>query len=187
VATITIQFSTASPVEWFDRWVLDRSKMICRLSHSPFSHGDLVLHDGHLLGASDNPNAPILRSHPPGNPRGVAIRPANYQKFAIRRRAVIPVTLRQKRHYEEFCRAQLGKPFDHEALRFKTFLSAELGNRDWRNPDLWYCHEMLVRGYEVVGILPWKLINVKNRVTSGDHLLIINPLIDVEAFYASDL
>jgi hypothetical protein len=183
MAELVVEFSTAAPAAWIDRWIVDRSKMICRLAHSPFSHGDYVLDDGNLLGASDNPGAP----HVSGNPRGVAIRPPDYQAFALRRRAVIKTTDDHKRRYESFLRTQLGKPFDGEAVSLTTFLSADFTDRDWRDSARWYCHELLVHGYEVAGILGWKLINVKNRVTAADHLLIINPMIDPDKFWTEHL
>ena len=61
------------------------SRLIAMACRSPFSHVDIVLPDGNLLGASDSPDAPVLE----GNPKGVAIRPPNYQPFAIRRQALI--------------------------------------------------------------------------------------------------
>lgn len=185
MAELVIEFSRAAPTEFFDRWILDRSKLICRLAHSPFSHGDYVLgpeyghQAGFLLGASDSPHCPYAL----GDPRGVALRPPDYHQFALRHRARVPCTDIQKKHYEKFLFDQLGKPFDHDALRFRYFLSDRFDDRNWRADEAWYCHELLVRGYEVASVLPWKLIGIKNRITGGDHLLIINPLIDVDSFW----
>jgi hypothetical protein len=176
---LTIEFSTAAPVAWFDRWILDRSKAICRLAHSPFSHGSYVMDDGNLLAASDSPEAPFIK----GNPRGVAIRPPDYEPQAIRRRARISTFTERKQVYEEYLLSQLGKPFDHDAVKIRTFLSADFNDRNWRDDAKWYCHELLVRGYEVANIMWWKLINIKNRVTAADHLLIINPLINTDLFW----
>jgi hypothetical protein len=174
---LKIQFSRAAPVAFFDRWILDRAKLICRLSHSPFSHGDIVLSGDHLLGASDNIDAPIIASHPQGNARGVAIRPCNYQPFSMRRTAHIPCTREQHTKFIRFAYDQLGKPFDHSALAFKTFLSADFADRNWRDPSMWYCHELIARCFEMSGLITWKLINIKNRVTSSDLLIMISPLV----------
>lgn len=183
---ITILCSRAAPVEFFDRWIADRSMCIARLTHCEFSHGDYVMQNGDLLGASFNPRAPIVLTNPPGDPCGVARRPWNYQRFAVRRIARIPCTEHQKRKFEHFCLAQLGKPFDSEAIKFKTFLSANFESRKWRNPARWFCYELLARAMEVSGVLERPILSVKNRITGGDFLLIINHLIDVEEFWKSD-
>lgn len=179
MSEIIIQFSTAAPVAFFDRWILDRSKLICRLSHSPFSHGDIVMHDGALLGSSNSPQAPCIR----GNPGGVAIRPPEYEEFCIRRWARVPCSEGTKLAFYAYAADQLGKPFDRGALNFKTFLSADFRSRNWREDTAWYCHELIARACEVAGVFPWKLIGIKNRVTSADLLLMLNPLLDVDAFW----
>jgi hypothetical protein len=66
---------------------------------------------------------------------------------------------------------QPGKPVDHEALSAKLFL-ADSVPRDWRAPDRWYCMKMLPRATEVAVLLPWGIIDKKNRITAGDFLLI---------------
>ena len=160
---------------WQYRSLVDTSEWICRLTHSPFSHVDLVLPEG-LLGASDSKYAPVVS----GNPRGVAIRPVNYQRFAHRRDAAVRATAKQKQLFETFCRAQLGKPFDTDALRPSVFLSDNIESRDWRTPDKWFCAELMARAVEESGVLGYPIPGVKNRVTPADLLLIIAPLIDLE-------
>lgn len=100
-STITLQFSTSTA------W---QSAIIRTLCHSPFSHIDILLSSGNLLGASDSPDAPVIK----GNPRGVAVRPPDYQEFGLRCNAIIQTpwadTIINK------AMSQLDKPFDHGAL-----------------------------------------------------------------------
>jgi len=183
MSEIVLQFSRAAPPprHWF--WpkplpVFSSTEWICRLTHSPFSHVDLRLADGTLLGSSDSPDAPCIT----GNPRGVAIRPPDYQAFAGRRNARIRTTAPKAKKFEEFCRAQLGKPFDRESLRPSVFLSFDFTRRDWRTTDVWYCAELMTRAVEVAELLNYRILIVKNRVTAADLLLIINPLINPDEF-----
>lgn len=98
---VTLQFSTSTA------W---QSAIIRCMTHSPFSHIDIQLEDGTLLGASDSPNAPVIA----GNPRGVAIRPANYEDFGLRVSATI-VTEKADTIIAA-AKSQLGKKFDNAAL-----------------------------------------------------------------------
>jgi hypothetical protein len=180
---LTIEFSRAAPVEWFDRWVIDRSLAIARLTHSPFSHVDLVLEDGNLLGASYNPRAPIVY----GNPLGVAVRPPDYQVFAVRKRAVIETTPEKAAAFTQFCMDQVGKPFDREALKLSRFLGAKFDNRDWRDLGQWYCAECMARATEVSKLLDRAIVSLKSFITAADYLLIINQMIDPESFWNSDI
>ncbi len=138
------------------------------MCHSPFSHIDFVLEDGNLLGASDNPGAPVLR----GNPRGVAIRPGQppYQDFGVRRHMVIRTP--KAGAIIDKAMGELGKPFDASAL--SDFLSDDFpGVRDWRNKGMWFCAEYTVWCFEDVGYWrPQELLWPKNRVSPTDIFLI---------------
>ena len=122
--SVVLQFSTTvnSIANWY-------SILIRRICHSPFSHVDLVLPDGGLLGASDSPNTPVLE----GNPRGVAVRPPDYEEFGLRCQAIIETPAADA--VIAAARSQLGKPFDGGAL--DAFLSAfDVGAVDnWRDPE----------------------------------------------------
>ena len=181
MSEIVVQCSRAAPVGWLAEHfqLFDTSHWIARLSHSPFSHGDLRLDNGDLLGSSNSKNSPYIA----GNPAGVAIRPPDYQKFRLRVDARIEATAEQKAAFEQFCRDQLGKPFDSEALRFRTFLSGDFHDRDWREPSKWYCWEMIACATKHANLLRRPLVIVKNRVTSADWLLMVNHiLINVDDF-----
>ena len=165
---VVIQFSTAAPSSYlpFSRgWKNRFSKAICWLGHSQFSHVDFRLEDGSLLGASDNPMAPIIY----GNPRGVAVRPHDYQSFGIRRHMIIRTDRADA--IIAYAKSQVGKPFDNGALR--NFLSIKFPNavdaRDWRHPDRWFCAELVIVSFEQGGYwngeqLPWP----KTRVSPTD-------------------
>lgn len=178
---VVLQFSTAAPI-WrkisphflrhkfpigllFDKnWA---TPLIRRLSHSPFSHVDFVLDNGNLLGASNQgPNSPYIE----GNPKGVAIRPPDYQEFGIRRRMVIKTDKAQ--FIMAYALAQLGKPFDNSALY--AFLSEGTpGVRDWRDPDKWFCAEMPPRCFELGAYWePEKLIWPKDRFSPTDLVML---------------
>ena len=180
LTTVTLQFSRCAPLTYRERWQqgqwVDYSLWICRLTHSPFSHVDLVLADGTLLGASDNPQAPVIV----GNPRGVAIRPAEYQKFAVRRNVVMSTTHERAFRFHDFCISQLGKPFDTDALKPSVFLSSEFHNRDWRTDDSWFCAEMSGRAVEEAPLLDWTIPGIKNRITPADLILLLAPLYDFD-------
>lgn len=145
------------------------SSLIRRTNHSPFSHIDIMLEDGNLLGASHNPAAPTVAAYPRSNPCGVAVRPPEYQRFRYRRQMVIST------HHADDVRAialtQLGKDFDGGSL--KEFISDKFpGNRDWRLDNHWFCAELVAFCLEVAdvfnGPLPWP----KNRVSPTDLLLL---------------
>lgn len=155
---IHFQFSTSTA------W---QSAVIRKLCHSPFSHIDLLLEDGNLLGASDHPDAPVIE----GNPRGVAIRPPDYQEFGIRRVAILK-TDRYDR-VTELSRSQLGRPFDGGALY--DFISDLFpGARDWRFPDSWFCAELFAWVLEESGFWRRSFIWPKNRVSPTDLLLALS-------------
>ena len=175
---LILQFSTAAP-SWRGhtperlkrfpfRLAFDRnygSELIRRANHSPFSHIDMLMKDGTLVGASDSPDAPYIH----GNPRGVAQRPFDYQEFAYRRQMIL-LTDRAD-DIRRIWVSQLGKAFDNSAL--KDFVSDSFpGLRDWRLTDSWFCAEGAVWSMEMGGfwgakMLPWP----KNRVSPTDILL----------------
>lgn len=189
--TITIRFSRCAPPtlqeRLRDRTLIDYSDLICRLTHSPFSHVDLLVDltswgktGVGLLGSSNNPNAPYVF----GNPAGVAVRPIDYQRFSIRRDAVIPVTFEQKQAVEGFCIDQLGKPFDRTALTPGTFLSNKFNDRDWRSDARWYCAEMIGRSIEVGNVLGYPYPGVKDRMSAADLLIWLAPKLNFQKFWA---
>lgn len=193
---IVLQFSTCAPANfkpWSEGWPNRYSKAIRILGHTYFSHVDFIVpislvmtwlninessefvsRYGYYacLGASNNPNGPIIS----GNPRGVAIRPADYQSFGIRRRMVL--TTERADAILEWAKGQIGKPFDSGALSPKVFLSdpfyGEVESRNWRDPDKWFCAEYVICAFENGGY--WgpgvKVPIKKNRVTPADNTMV---------------
>ena len=140
---------------------------IRRLSHSPFSHVDMMLEDGSMLGASDNPNSPVVV----GNPRGVAVRPQGYQPFSYRRRMTLLTD--RANDIRAIAKTQIGKTFDNSGL--KDFLSDKFpGQRDWRLDSSWWCSELVLWSLDVGGFWqPRRVMWPKNRCSPTDLLLLL--------------
>jgi hypothetical protein len=163
----------------FSRSTENISKLIAWACRSPFSHVDAVLDDGNLLGASDSPNAPVIT----GNPSGVAIRPPDYQPFAIRRIAHVYVPARVEARFYDILRSQLGEPFDNSAMH-AVFSSHVSDPRDWKDESAWFCSELKAWSFEEAGALDVPPLISKNRVTPPDLLLIISHLVaNAETFW----
>jgi hypothetical protein len=158
VNELILQFS--STTAW-------QSGLIRRVCHSPFSHVDIVVKGEGLLGASD--------------PGGVKIRPFDYEKFSIRRRAYIHTDKADK--IISRAKTQIGKPFDSAALH--AFLDAGEKHmpRDWRDPDQWFCAELVLWALEKELFFPYKIIVNEDCVSPPDLLLMLNPYINVEEFW----
>lgn len=166
---IRLQFSTS--VEW-------QSGIIRRVCHSPFSHVDIVLPNGNLLGSSNSPKAPIIT----GNAGGVAVRPPEYQEFGIRRIAEVLASEAIETSFLNLAVSQLGKPFDDKALH--AFLDGDVTlPRDWRQDDLWFCSEYITWCLEGAGLWSYTLLLPKNRISPADLLLLLNPLMNTDTFW----
>jgi hypothetical protein len=165
---LALQFSTAAPPPHW--WEIDWSAGIRRACHSPFSHVDMEMEDGNLLGASNSPDAPIVVTVPPGNPGGVALRPPDYQQFGYRRRMLLKTA--RAADIRAIWHSQLGKAFDHSALL--DMISDKFpGARDWRLTDAWFCGDGIFWSMETGdfwnGPVPWP----KNRVSPTDIIMFL--------------
>ncbi len=154
--------------------------IIRRMSHSPFTHCDMMLEDGNMLGASDNFDAPVIK----GNPRGVAVRPPDYQPFSYRRRVILKTE--RADDIRNIALTQVGKDFDNSGL--KDFIGSSFpGMRDWRLDNSWWCSELVTWAMEAGGFWqPRMLMWPKNRVTPTDLLLVLlmdDRWINREAFW----
>jgi len=177
---LILQFSSADD-DWYDWWpqrmrcipfhlLADRNYAtgwIRRLSHSPFSHVDMMLPDGNMLGASNNPKSPVIE----GNARGVAIRPQGYQRFKYRRRMVIKTD--RANDIRAIVKTQIGKEFDNSGL--KDFLSDSFpGARPWMLDTNWWCSELMTWGLDTGGFWQPKILQwPKNRCSPTDLLLLL--------------
>lgn len=128
------------------------SRTIAWFSAGHFSHVDCVLDedDDALIGARSD--------HVAGVKPGVRVRPAGYARFTHRTVLQMSCTVAQKRAYMGFLRAQVGKPYDSEALWAFVF------NRDWRAPDSWICSELQAAACEASGLVR-KLFLAANKIT----------------------
>jgi hypothetical protein len=72
-----------------------------------------------------------------------------------------------------FAMAQIGKPFDNSAL-YSFWSDAAPGERDWHNPDMWFCAELVVCSIEAAGF--WSPVPAqwpKNRISPPDIFMML--------------
>jgi hypothetical protein len=169
---LLIQYSTSTAFA---------SGIIRRLSHSQFSHVDLVLPGEGLMGVS-GPDKYVVDGKPVNDPGGVLIRPFNpWPYLTPPKTARIETTAVIAAAVIAAGRSQLGKPFDNSALWDFLEDTAEgapdaAKARDWRDQSSWFCSEWLAFSAETGGLFPYPLIAAKNRITPADSLLLLNPL-----------
>jgi hypothetical protein len=135
------------------QFVLGRSfssRAIAWFSAGHFSHVDLVLPDGRLLGARSD----VILNIPPG----VQIRPPNYEEWKERVVLSLEVTELQLQSVIAFNMSQLGEPYD------KTAIWGFVAGRDWREEDSWFCSELQAAAIESANIWP-ALYTPRNKVT----------------------
>lgn len=154
--SVTLQFSAQDDLG---------SLAIRYFEHGQWSHVDLVLPDGSLLGARSDK---IL-----GIPPGVQVRPSTYANFTSKQIVALPCADHQAEAAYEFAHEQIGKPYDATAI-----LAFAIG-RDWRSDDSWFCSELAAAAIEMCGIIPYKLAVTENKVTPGDLFLICSVLVNV--------
>lgn len=136
------------------------SSAISWFSSGHFSHVDIVLPDGRLLGArSDNADGI----------KGVAIRRADYEVWNKRVVFTLNVSQSQAALAYSFATAQIGKPYDHTAIL------AFMVDRDWRSPDSWFCSELVMATLENAGILG-PLYLAANKITPVAAALTVSAL-----------
>jgi hypothetical protein len=123
-----------------------------------YSHVDCVLPDGTLLGAQWD---------------GVKIRQPNYKPFT----KVLQVSFETP--YADDIRAllktQIGKPYD-----FKSVFGFTIGNRDWRNPDAWFCSELQTWAAEQCGFFNQHPLDLPvDRISPRDQYLLFSPFLEL--------
>ena len=93
-----------------------------------------------------------------GFPAGVRVRLASVEKAP----RVVDMQLRashqQVETWRHFLAAQLGKPYD------KPGIFGFAVNRDWREPDSWFCSELQAAALEAAGLCP-QLYAPANKIT----------------------
>lgn len=127
------------------------------------THVETVLPDGTLLGA-----------HMDG---GVRIRPQGYDAGTRSKELVVdlPADDLMDDRFEAFLRAQLGKPYD------KTAIGAFVLERDWQEPDAWFCSELMAAALVECGWFASHLATEFNHITPRDLLLIVSGRVPVAA------
>lgn len=118
------------------------------------SHVNAVLPDGSLLGA-------LLD--------GVKIRPADYDHWPKQQVVSLHTFPDEEDAWYSFLKAQVGKPYDKLAIAAFTI------QRDWREPDSWFCSELIAAALEACGFFPGKLSTPGNEITPRDLLLLVSP------------
>jgi hypothetical protein len=146
---ITLQFSTSKGLA---------SRLIRFYSWSEFSHVDLVLPDGKLLGARLD--------------GGVQIRPPDYEQFTKVKRLVAAVTPRQGTRIYQLALDQIGKPYQMKSIFGFAF------RKDAVSTGTWFCSELVAWLFAKVGHpLVFKPVN---RVSPED--LIVSPQLKEETW-----
>lgn len=131
---ITLQFSAQNDIA---------SWAIRRFTWSQYSHVDLVLPDGSLLGAR--------------TAAGVSIAPAHPCHRAAR------FTVDAPDEVLAIAKGQIGKPYDWSGI------FGMISRSDWQQPDQWFCSELVAWAFQQAGM---PLINAQtHRITPRDLLL----------------
>lgn len=135
------------------------------------THAEAVMPDGKLLGA-----------HLKG---GVEERLPGYDKDTMTREVIVEINVRDmvveglpledipggaekvEAVFHAFLRSQVGKPYDTTAIAGLAL------NRDWREPDSWFCSELMAAALESCGYLP-KLAAADNHISPRDLLLVLS-------------
>lgn len=133
--------------------------------HGRWSHVDAVMADGWLLGARDDEVG--------GKPSGVQVRPAGYRQFAATKRVSIPATEQQTQDFQSFLIAQVGKPYDQTAICGFVF------DRDWRDPEAWFCSELQGAALETAKVFGHELATPTDKLTPSGLYLAVSVLVDV--------
>lgn len=136
---ITVQFSRKrDPFSALIRW----------FTWSQYSHVDLVLPDGRLLGATAL--------------RGVDIRePEDFE--AVKRFTVDAPT-----DVLKLASLQVGKPYDWPGI------FGIVGRHDWQDPSRWFCSELVAWAFQSAGV-PLLRGDRSHRITPRD--LLLSPLL----------
>jgi hypothetical protein len=127
-------------------------------TRSKWSHVDAVLPNGSLLGAR-------FRD-------GVQIRPSDYIKFPTSMRVCVETPYADK--FYEVLLTQIGKPYDWRAIAAFAF-----GDRDWRDPDAWFCSELQIWAMEQAGFFHNKPPITADRLSPRDQLLLFSQWIEI--------
>lgn len=98
---------------------------------------------------------------------GVAARDVGYDASSLKREEYvsIPATDEETAAFEKFMLDQVGKPYDVGAI------VAMVIQRDWRDPNKWFCSELVAAALEACKLMP-TLPEAMNFVTPRDVRMI---------------
>lgn len=137
------------------------SSLIAWQGSGIYSHADIVLPDGRLLGARSDAVG--------GQPPGVRVRPAFYETWKHRTLFALDATPEQEKLFYDFALAQEGKPYDSRAI------VAFLVNRNWRDTAAWFCSELVAASLEHSGRCP-HLFTTAQKVTPVGLAMVLSAL-----------
>jgi hypothetical protein len=149
---ITLQFVRGTAldsklIEWFG-------------GGSRFSHVDIVLPDGMLLGSRSDVVG--------GASAGVQIRNPDYVGTQTVLRISLPQTTVLEEHFYRWARSQIGKGYD------KTAIIGFVVGRSWQDPDSWFCSEYIAEDLVQVRYFPTAPTSPTNRITPDALLLLLS-------------
>lgn len=130
-----------------------------------FSHVDLVMPDGQLLGARSD----VIGGAPPG----VQLRDHRYVGHDQTLRVEIPCTDEQAAKAIAFAKEQIGKPYD------KMAIFAFIIGRNWREDDAWFCSELCTMILETAGIIH-PLAATANKISPAALVLVLSALVPIK-------
>lgn len=151
---ITLQFTQANDLA---------SRAIQLFERGWPTHVDVVLPQGGLLGARHD----VVADTQPG----VQIRPANYAKWDRVERITLDIGgPEHEAAFYIFLRSQIGKPYDMAAI------AAFPLRRNWRDPNSWFCSELVAAALQACGFFPTPLAIPANEITPRDLYMVVSSL-----------
>lgn len=132
-----------------------------------FSHVDIVTPDYRFLGARAEVES--------GFPAGVQIRKEGYVHFERTLMVNLPCTDAVAESFYRWAYKQIGKPYD------KLAIFAFAAERNWRDPNAWFCDEMVAAGLEVAGYFDHPLAFAVNKLTPDGLLLALSVRVSIGA------
>ena len=100
---------------------------------------------------------------------GVLIRPADSEDICTRiERVELPATEAQTKAFHKFLLDQRGARYDWRAIVAFAFV------RDWRNPNAWFCSELILAALIECGWFSSPLIVGENHVMPRDLALVLS-------------
>src|SRR5579871_6268304 len=126
------------------------SGLIAWFSAGYFSHVAAIWSPSQLLDARNDTVA--------GVPPGVRVRLSDTEKAAATVDMELKATDAQVIAWRNFLAAQIGRPYDKPGILGFAF------NRNWREPDSWFCSELQAAALETSGLSP-KLYAPDSKIT----------------------